>query len=385
MQELELHFEHNIKIKETSHLQKIQYAFEKLLFVPEKALKPKIIHELMSYLKQKLENLKYPLKVFITKVGRLITGIVVCQIDPEYKSYGRKCGTFGWLYALDIESCQLLMEACEQFLKLHKIRKIRGPINYPKLIGGIGFQTKGFNKKMMSGVNYHTSDMRELRFLEELGYKKESKYSCVKVIKSTWEKGNSLDTSIKIEFKNLTGFKSHIEDMKRLAEASFYSILADAPGGDERLKGMVKLFSLIPNTFFQLPEDFNPKDHSNFPLFMDALSCFSSKNELPFVPIAFDRQSGELVGIIISLPNLYQIWKGEPLTDANVDTVIINNHYTGRGIFSALTTVGIIGVKIHNVSYYEGTTIWSNNEKAINTIFPHSKVVREHIVVQKRI
>ncbi|MEJ2251911.1 MAG: hypothetical protein P8Y97_19910, partial [Candidatus Lokiarchaeota archaeon] len=190
---------------------------------------------------------------------------------------------------------------------------------------------------------------------------------------------------IKIEFKNLTGFKSHIEDMKRLAEASFYSILADAPGGDERIREMVNLFSLIPNTFFQLPEDFNPKDHSSFPLFIDALRCFSSKNELPFVPIAFDRQSGELVGIIISLPNLYQIWKGEPLTDANVDTVIINKYYTGRGIFSALTTVGIIGVKIHNVRYYEGTTIWSNNEKAINTIFPHSKVVREHIVVQKRI
>lgn len=35
-----------------------------------------------------------------------------------------------------------------------KRRKLRGPINYPKFIGGIGFQTEGFEAPMMSGVAF---------------------------------------------------------------------------------------------------------------------------------------------------------------------------------------------------------------------------------------
>ncbi|MEJ2251676.1 MAG: hypothetical protein P8Y70_19205 [Candidatus Lokiarchaeota archaeon] len=64
---------------------------------------------------------------------------------------------------------------------------------------------------------------------------------------------------------------------------------------------------------------------------------------------------------------------------------MISKNNTGRGIFSALNTAGIIGSKLHGGTYIEGTTIWSNNEKAINTLFSHSEVVWEHFVVQKRI
>jgi hypothetical protein len=36
------------------------------------------------------------------------------------------------------------------------------------------------------------------------------------------------------------------------------------------------------------------------------------------------------------------------------------------------------------INYFEGTGIWANNSRAIETIFPHSKRKRTHVVVQKR-
>jgi len=41
--------------------------------------------------------------------------------------------------------------------------------------------------------------------------------------------------------------------------------------------------------------------------------------------------------------------------------------------------------KRYGLDYVEGTSIWSNNERVIEKIFPHTKLVRKHVVMQKRI
>lgn len=385
MQELQIEDSRSISIYNTENIRKIRYAFKKLLYVPEEELKPKIISELISYLQEKLDDELYSLKIFIAKKNRIITGIVVCQIDLDYRSYGRKCGTFGWLYTLNFESCKRLIEECERFLYSHKIKKIRGPINYPKLIGGIGFQIKGFENRMMSGVNYHHPNMRELQFLEQLEYERESKYSCVHVTNDNWKKGNNMDKSIKIRYKTLEEFLEFFDEIMDLTKGSFHSILADAPGGEGRFNEMIRLLSLVPQSHYTLSDDFDSKKFTNVPEFLMAMDSCDLENVITWIPMAFDRKTGELIGLIISLPNLYQIWKGEPLTDANVDTVIISKDHTGKGIFSSLNNIGRIVTKINGITYVEGTTIWSNNERAVKTIFPHSKVIREHVVFQKRI
>lgn len=374
-----------INIYDTNAPQKIQYALEKLLYVPEEDLKPRIIHKLMVYLKEKLKDKSYPLKVFIAKEGRIISGIVVSQIDPEYRSYGRKCGTFGWLYALTFKSCAALMNACEEFMRAHKIRKLRGPINYPKLIGGIGFQTKGFTHRMMSGVNFHHPKMREFRFLQDIGYHIESKYSCVHVTNDSWEKGKRIDPNIKIRYKTLLEFRAMREEIMALAQGSFHSILADAPGGTDRFEEMAHLFSLVPSSHYMISDDFQPEEWTEVDAFIETLNLCDLEKIVTWMPMAFDRDTDELIGLIISLPNLYQIWRKVPLTDDNVDTVMISKEYTGKGIFSALNNIGQTTLRINGIAYIEGTTIWSNNDRAIKTIFPHSTIIRDHMVVQKRI
>ncbi|MFO7795403.1 MAG: hypothetical protein ACQERB_10920 [Promethearchaeati archaeon] len=385
MQVSQIESQKQIKMYDITEPQKIHYAFEKLLYVPEEELKPHIIHELMIYLKMKLEDDLYPLKIFIAKEGRIISGIVVSQIDPEYRSYGRKCGTFGWLYATNFESCAALINACEEFMRAQNIRKLRGPINYPKLVGGLGFQIKGFSERMMSGVNFHRPNVRELHFLDRLGFERESKYSCVHVIKDKWEKGNIVDPSIKIRYKTLEEFKAMRKEIISLAKGSFHSILADAPGGKDRFDEMAHLFSLISQSHYKLSDNFDPREYTDVSEFLEAINFCDLENVITWMPMAFERNTGKLIGLIISLPNLFQIWRNESLTEANVDTVMISKDHTGKGIFSSLNNIGRIVTGINGISYAEGTSIWSNNDQAIKTIFPHSETIRTHIVLQKRI
>ena len=127
------------------------------------------------------------------------------------------------------------------------------------------------------------------------------------------------------------------------------------------------------------------KKYSIIPEYIEAWeSCDLEKIE-PYVPMAFDRHTGELVGIILCLPDLYEAWRGEPITRVNVDTAMVKKGYYGKGIFSALNNIGQLTCLMRGLNYYEGTSIWSNNSRAIDTIFPHCKPIRKHIVVQKRL
>ena len=69
--------------------------------------------------------------------------------------------------------------------------------------------------------------------------------------------------------------------------------------------------------------DFDPAVYSSIPEFMEAWETSDLDNIVPCYPLAFDRKTGELVGVIIALPNLYQLWNEKPLTYLNLDTVII--------------------------------------------------------------
>ncbi|MEE9116997.1 MAG: hypothetical protein V3U02_00195, partial [Calditrichia bacterium] len=170
-----------------------------------------------------------------------------------------------------------------------------------------------------------------------------------------------------------------------LAQSSFHSVLADAPGGQSRFEEMMESYDLAFENRSVVKNDFDPCTYSSIPEFIEAWESCDLNNIVPCCPLAFDRTTGELVGIIMALPNLFQLWIKEPLTHLNVDTVIIKKEYARRGIFSSLQNVGQITSRLYGIDYVEGTTIWANNDRAIKTIFPHCTALRTHYVVQKRI
>jgi hypothetical protein len=170
-----------------------------------------------------------------------------------------------------------------------------------------------------------------------------------------------------------------------IAQSSFHSVLADAPGGQSRFDEMMESYDLAFGNCSMVEDDFDLSTYSSIPEFIEAWESCDLNDIVPCCPVAFDRTTGELVGIIIALPNLFQLWIKEPLTHLNVDTVIIKKEYAGRGIFSSLQNVGQITSRLYGFDYVEGTTIWANNDRAIKTIFPHCTALRTHYVVQKRI
>jgi len=232
------------EVIDTRDIKQITLALTELLFAPEERLKPKIVSEIVSYFESKFSYPENKTKFFTASQNNKITGFVSCQIDDEYKSYGMNCPTFGWLSAQNLETCKALMAKCEKFVRENKMKKLRGPINYPKFMGGIGFQTEGFEAPMMSGIAFGNPESKAMEYLQELGYKKESKYSCLDTFLKRWAKGKDLDEEIVIRFLPLDEIKDSFDQIMGLASQSLYAVLADAPGGRTRFNDYYFIFYL---------------------------------------------------------------------------------------------------------------------------------------------
>jgi len=372
-----------IRVEDTLDISEITDVLESIFFVPDREIRSKVISELTQYLDSKFSS-DYKLKVFVAYHESSPCGFVVCQIDPYYTSYSRKCGTFGWLHAYSLESCKRLMKQCEQYVRKNKIKKLRGNINIPKNIGGIGIQYQGFDQQMLYGVAFNNEDSQISNYLAQLGYHQESEYSCVRVEQETWDKGKKIDKDIEFRYLTLKELHSMAENIRGLAKSSFFEILPDS-SGQNRIYEFFNAFSQVPESFRTLPEGFTPQQYTKIPQFQEAWeTCDLNKIEI-WAPLAFDKTTGELVGALLGLPDLFQAWNGEPITRANVDTAMVKKGYYGKGIFSALNNLGQVTGRLFGIEYYEGTAIWSNNKRAINTIFPHCQQIRKHAVWQKRI
>jgi hypothetical protein len=377
-------FEFTIEVNPPSTF--MQEALENLLQVPDERVKPKIIEEIIKHYTIKLNTPDYRVAIFIAYQQDIPIGMVAAQNDPEYRTYSRKATTFSWLLCENFETCKALMEQVEGFARENKLKKIRGPINYPKIVGGIGIQTEGFEVPIMNGINFNHPESKILTFLNELGYESESKYSCVEVVSKQWGSGNRLDPEYYLRYFSVKQMKKMKSEIMNLAEHSFYSILADAPGGDARFEEMMRSYELASVAPFN--EELTKRiieEYSHISEFMEAWNTCDLRNIIYWAPCAFKRDTGELVGIILSLPNLYQLWAGESFSRCNVDTAMVNKDHSGKGIFSALNNIGRLTLEMYGIISAEGTTIWANNDRAIKTIFPHSEPLRTHYVVQKRV
>ena len=168
-----------IDINNPNIISDFEMALKHLLHVPDERVKPKIIQEIISYYKFKHKTPGYRFNIYVAKNDAMPLGCVVSQIDPEYRTYSRKATTFAWLLCEEFEVCKVLMERVENFARIHKVKKIRGPINYPKMVGGIGIQTEGFKAPIINGLNFNHPSSKILEYLNEIDYESESKYSCV--------------------------------------------------------------------------------------------------------------------------------------------------------------------------------------------------------------
>ncbi|MFW9825766.1 MAG: hypothetical protein ACFFE4_22685 [Candidatus Thorarchaeota archaeon] len=377
---------YKLQVEESTDLEEIAYALEKLLYVPDEDLKPYIVTQLINYYQMKLRDPGYKIKIFIAYGQSEPVGFVSAQIHPTYTSYSRKCGTFGWLLAEEYEVCSELIHGCERFVRENRVRKIRGNINFPKHLGGIGFQIAGYEAPMMCGIAFNHPQSKMRQYLEVLGYENNAEYSCVHVTDFSWKQGRrELDSIIKIAYLSIEEMLERKNEILDIIRGSFRVLLPDSSGGDTGFNEIIDTYREVPDEFYKLPNNFNPHDYSPRKEYREAWDSCDLEHVVTWAPFAIDRITDKVVGVIFSIPNLYQLWLGEPLTHTNVDTAVVDKDYARMGIFSNLNNIGQITLSFNGINYVEGTTIWSNNEKAVSAIFPHSSPLRKHIVFQKRI
>lgn len=285
-----------LTVASTRNISEIQFVLTELLYVPDERLKLVVVLELADYLTDKFSKPDYKIKFFYTTQNGILTGFVICQIDGEYKSYGMSCPTFGWLHSKNFLSCKKLMKKCENFVQKNNFRKLRGPVNYPKTIGGIGWQTEGFASPMMSGVAYNDPGSNVLVYLKELGYKIDTKYSCVDAFVKIWAKGKELDEDIMIRFLQLDEIKALKSQILNLAQQSFYSVLADAAGGQSRFDEMMEIFYQAGKKVHIVIHNFDPQTYADMPGFMETWETCDFTKVVSTCIFAFERRSKELVG-----------------------------------------------------------------------------------------
>ena len=349
----------SLEIIDTTDILLIKDALDDILYVPNNSLKPKIIKELTEYLELKFSQNNYKIKTFIALNQEGFCGFVTCQIEPEYKSRGYECGSFGWLNAKTYEVCKKLMTACEIFMKQNEINLFRGNINFPKDLGGMGILTYGFNEQMLYGIPFNSPDSKILHYLKQLGYKVDAEYLCAKILSHTWKKGKHLDNSFKIKHYTLKEMRNRKEDILSLARNSFRNVMPDSTTGGHRFDEIMEIYSRVPNSFYKL------------------------NDTITWAHFIVLKDTDEIIASLLSLPDLYQFYLNKSITRANVDTVMVKQEFSNKGILSSLIKINRFISGLNGVDYFEGTTIWTKNKDAIKKIIPHCEINRKFVVVQK--
>ena len=314
------------------------------------------------------------------------------MVHPDYRSYGRKALTFGWLSYNSFEVLERLMHTIEKVAKKYRYRRIRGPINFPKGLGGIGFQTEGFDQPLLYGVAFNSPDKQYLSDLDRLGYSFESEYSCLHVDTKNWDKGTQLHKDIEFCYYSFNQIPLILDEAKTLAKQSFQQLLPDTSSGIHRWNELFKLHKHFPLLKYSDPIAF--KNISNNQTFIRSWNSCDLTDINPLFPTAYDKSSKKLVGLLLGIPNIYEEWEAgtrNAIHTVNVDTALVHPEYKGKGIFSGLNNIGQLTCGFYGIDNFEGTHIWTssakgiNNEEAIRSIFPHCSPTRKHIVVEKKI
>ncbi len=383
-----------LKVCETEDIKEIEKILETLLYVPNENIKLQIIDTLLDYLSGRFSDISYKIKVFVAYQDTEPCGFIISDLNPEYKSYSRKCGTFGWLHAGDIEVCKNLLMKCEIFAKENKVRRIRGPINFPKNAMGYGLQIEGFDQPQLYGVAFNDPNSNLYDFLFALGYEVESEYTCVEVLEESWKKGNTLARNLKLCCLTLDELVQKVDDIIELAHDSFSTVLPDTSGGGrENVLELIELAINVPKPYFHHKFCYDPYErYAHIPEFIEAWEEADLENIITVFPLVLERKTNLLVGMLIGVLDYYQYWNGNYISRVNVHTAMVRKGYNGMGVFSSLNNFGqATNRSMRGITYYEGTAIWTknskgvNNERAIKSIFPHCKPIRRHIMWQKRI
>jgi len=277
-------------------------------------------------------------------------GSIYCELKPKHISKGKQSPIFGWLNADNKDIAEILLIHVEQFAENHGYTEIRGPINMPKMFGW-GAQIANFDCPRYWETPHNCPEMP--KWIEECGYERDTEYitlGLTNLLKVTNPYPELEIVSYPIE--DLFANDELMEKLQRLIERNFSGFLPDISTDKGRFWEMGKI----------LMETGHGQD---------------------FYILAVNKNTQDLVGFIVEVPNIFEQWSGKKMKSIVVDTVIVDENYRGsyfffflfNEIYKKLAPKGIHGVI--------SGLIWSKNIPAMKTFTKIGKQIQKTVVFQK--
>ncbi len=261
-----------------------------------------------------------------------VIGCVYYELNPHHLSYGKKVPIFGWLQADNEKICHILLKKLESIVKKRGYSTIRGPINLPSLYGGWG--TKIWDKDKYPLINSSENSKKLSSWIKTTGFKLETEYISLKV--TEWDPGLCPFEGIEIitfPIFELLENKKILKQIKDLLKTNFSSFLPDT-STEDKIHQVISLLSSI-----ERGED--------------------------FLLLAFDIKNGKLAGLILEIPNIFDLWQGKEIESADIDTIIIAKEYRNASFMPWLYSIIHKKLQLRGIKRHIGATIWSKNKPAL--------------------
>ena len=277
-------------------------------------------------------------------------GSIYCELTPQHISKGKQIPIFGWLHADRKEIAEKLLSHVEKFAKDHGHEEIRGPLNMPKMFGW-GAQVDYYECSMYWETPHNRPEIP--KWIEECGYTPDTEYITLGLT-NLLEVDNPYPELeiISYPIEDLFANQDMMEKMQKLIERNFSGFLPDVSTDTRRFGEMGKL----------LRETGYGED---------------------FYILAIDKNTQDLVGFIVEVPNIFEQWAGKPLKNVVVDTVIVDEKYRGAYFFFFLFNEIYKKLAPKGVDGVVSGLIWSKNIPAMKTFIKIGKKIQKTVVFQK--
>jgi hypothetical protein len=284
-----------------------------------------------------------------------VVGCIYCELEPNHLTYGKNLPIFGWVQANSEEILHFLFKHLEKYVKDHGYDEIRGPINPPKLFGGWGTMTKGFDQPLL--IDSAKNDPNLVEWIKNAGYKPETEYVSLQTIEPLNVPNPFPDRNIELislPIDELGKRRTLTSQLREFVMKNFVGNLPDSSLAEKKHEEIFQILGMVPN------------------------------GELYYL-IAYDHDEQRVIGLIIEIPNIYETWMGKKIFTTNVNTVIVAKKYRNHQLFHWIYSKIFNKLKKNGIKIHIGGTVWTKNVPALTSFIKISKEVARFVVFQKKL
>lgn len=281
-------------------------------------------------------------------------GCVYCDLTPPHYSYGQQIPIFGWLRGHTPEIISYLLITIENYVKEQGYSHLRGPINFPSILGGWGLHLEGESLEDLIEIPRSTPILKDI--LTSCGFQCEAKYYMIE-----YQGDRNLSETfewVSFEFiswpiPKLLGHPEILKQLQALIQANFSNRLPDT-SAENQMETIIRYLAAV--------------DHGE-----------------DFYVIVRNKATQEIAGLCVDIPNMFEVWRGKPMTMTNINSLIIAPNYRSKAFSHFIYLPIAAALHKRGIIREIGTYVWSQNIPALRSFGKVCEKISTFGVFQKQI